>query len=138
MNLLSLEPCAPLSIESGNRKLHEALENWRANAQSFDHVPHECSSLSLPAPVAAKGKNPREAYPLKSLTKVLLLAVVAGVFVANATLSFWPMLYVPAVVFLLRLFESIPYRRYKDRPLSAEWTSSSKVVENKVSTQTTN
>jgi Zn-dependent protease with chaperone function len=138
MNLLSLEPCAPLSIESGNRKLHEALENWRANAQSFDHVPHECSSLSLLAPVAAKGKNPREAYPLKALTKVLLLAVVAGVFVANATLSFWPMLYVPAVVFLLRLSESIPYRRYKDRPLSAEWTSSSKVVENKVSTQTTN
>ena len=138
MNLLSLEPCSPLSIESGNRMLHGALENWCANAQSFAPVPQECSSLSLPAPVAPKGKNQREAYPLKTLTKVLLLAVVAGVFVSNATLSFWPMLYVPAVVFVLRLFESIPYRRYIDRPLSAEWTSPSKVVENKVSTQSTN
>ena len=133
MNLLSLEPCSPWSIEAGNQELHKTLEDSLANAHLFAPV-RECSSLSFPAPVALKSKNPRDAYPPKALTKVLLLAAVAGVLVSNATLSFWPILYVPAVVFLLRLFDSIPYRRYNDRPLSAEWTSTPKVVENKVST----
>jgi hypothetical protein len=44
------------------------------------------------------------------------------------------MFYIPFVVFLLRFVESIPYRRYKDRPLSADWAPSPKPVENKAAT----
>jgi Zn-dependent protease with chaperone function len=138
MNLLSLEPCSAWSIEAGNRRLHEALENWRKAADSFASVPEECGSLALPEPVQLKSKTPNEAYPLKAVTKIVLLAAVAGVFVGNGTLTLWPMLYVPAVVFFLRFVESLPYRRYKDRPLSADWTSSPRAVENRASTQSTN
>jgi hypothetical protein len=136
MNLLSLEPCSPWSIETGNRNLHAALERWCATSDSLPPLPADCSSLTTPTPVQLSSKTPREAYPLKAVTKLVLLAAVVGVLVANTTMTMWPMLYVPAVVFLLRFVESLPYRRYKDRVSSAMTTS--KAVENRASTQSTN
>jgi Zn-dependent protease with chaperone function len=138
MNLLALDPCSLWSIESGNRSLHTALERWTKNPEVHSPSPSELATLTPPAPVQLKSKTPREAYPLKAVTKLVLLAAVAGVLVANATLTLWPMIYVPAIVFLLRIVESIPYRRYKDRPLSAEWTASIKPVENKAAIPSAN
>ena len=134
MNLLALDPCSPWSIESDNHKLHGALKQWMTNPGSLPLLPAEFASFTLPAYLQLKSKSPKEAYPLKAVIKLVLLAAVAGVLVSNTTLSFWPMLYVPLVVFLLRFVESIPYRRYKDRPLSADWASSPTPVENKAAT----
>jgi hypothetical protein len=138
MNLLSLEPCSPWAIERGNRRLHELLEKWRREPGVFQSAPDSLRSLPLPQIIPWKSKHPREAYPLKTVTKLVLLAAAAGVLVANSSMSLWPMLYVPCVVFLLRFVESIPYRRYKDRPLSSAWTTPSVPVEKQESIQSTN
>ena len=137
-NLLSLEPCSAWAIEKGNRELHLALEQWRVNSNSLPALPAECGSLPPPSPVQLKSKTPREAYPLSAAIKLVFPALIAGVFVFNATFSVWPLLYIPGVVFLLRFVESIPYRRYKDRPLSSAWATASMPVENRASTQSTN
>ncbi len=138
MNFVSLEPCSPWAIERGNQELHRALEGWRAAKDSLPSLPAECGSLSLPTPVQLKSKSPREAYPLSSATKLVLPALIAAVFVFNATLSVWSLLYIPGVVFLLRYLESLPYRRYKDRPLSSASAPSSAPVEKEASTQSAN
>ena len=103
-------------------------------------IPPQCATLGLPAKVQIKSKTPREAYPFGSVVKLTLFALIPGVLLTNAFLSpnliagMIPMFYVPAVVFLLRFFEWLPYSRYKDRPLSPEWTNPSKVVENRATT----
>lgn len=138
MNFVSLEPCSPWAIEKGNRESHQALENWRAAKDSLPTLPAECASFSLPTTVPLKGKTPREAYPLSAAAKLVIPALLAAVFVFNATFSVWSLLYVAGVVFLLRFIESVPYRHYKDRPLSSAWATSSVPVENKASTQSIN
>lgn len=58
---------------------------------------------------------------MKAVSKVVLLAFIAGSLLSLQRLNLLPAFYVPAVVFALRFFESIPYRRYKDRPVSEAW-----------------
>src|SRR4029079_4135112 len=99
---LSLEPCSAWAIEKGNRELHLALERWRANTDSLPALPAKCGSLPPPSPVQLKSKTPREAYPMNAATQTVFPALIAGVFVFNATFSVWSLLYIPGVVFLLR------------------------------------
>jgi len=68
--------------------------------------------------------------------KLVFVAFIAGTLIAGQTMHLFASFYVPAVVLVLRLIESLPYRRYKDRPLSPEWMPT-RPVENRAATHST-
>ncbi len=136
MNLLGLDYQSPWSIASALRKLHESLEAWRAHPEELPPASSDCLELGLPVTAVVRGKTPREAYPLQAAMKLVFVALIAGTLIAGQTMHLFASFYVPAVVLVLRLIESLPYRRYKDRPLSPEWMPT-RPVENRAATHST-
>ncbi|HEX6880596.1 MAG TPA: M48 family metalloprotease [Terriglobales bacterium] len=136
MNLLCVEPCSPWKIGRSNEQFHRSIEQAIQDHSMLAPAPPECVALGLPGVPKIKGKHPTEAYSMKAVSKVVLLAFIAGSLLSLQRLNLLPAFYVPAVVFALRFFESIPYRRYKDRPVSEVWrTERSTPVEKQGLTQ---
>jgi hypothetical protein len=113
-NLFLLEPMAMWKVRAEVRALCQRLQEWRERPQQQSAVRPELATLQAPNFGEMMCLSPRKLGSarvfLRVLAKLLFLAVAAGI---SFHAEIW---YLCTGVFGLRLFMSIPYWRYRDRP----------------------
>jgi len=113
-NLYLLELFSIWKMRAEMRALVRRLQAWRQQPHQMPAVRTELAALQAPNLDALSGLSPRKlgslGITLRLLGKLLFLALCAGILLHA---EIW---YLCGAVFLLRMFESIPYWRYRDTP----------------------
>jgi len=110
-NLTSLEPCSLSQLDSRIRELYSKLLSWRVRGQA-QQLPQNCEAVPLPQIGEVTCKSPRETTSLKNQFAMLILlsgaiwGVSSGMGVHSG--------YIWLTVLLARIFDTIPYLRYRD------------------------
>jgi Zn-dependent protease with chaperone function len=113
-NLYLLEPGSMWKVRSEVRALCRRLQAWHQQPQQQPAVRPEFANLQAPNLSDVSCLSPRKLgsaqVTLRLLGKLLFLALCAGILLHA---EIW---YLCGGVFVLRLFQSIPYWRYRDKP----------------------
>ena len=113
-NLYLLEPVSMWKVRAEVRALCQRLQAWREHPHQYRAVRAELESLQAPQLGEVTCLSPRRLGSLKvflrMLGELIFLALAAGI---SLHAEIW---YLCTGVFALRLFMSIPYWRYRDRP----------------------
>jgi Zn-dependent protease with chaperone function len=112
-NLYLLEPGSTWKVRAEVRALCRRLQAWHQQPQQQPTVRPEFANLQAPNLGAVSCLSPRKLgsaqVTLRLLGKLLFLALCAGILLHA---EIW---YLCGGVFVLRLFQSIPYWRYRDK-----------------------
>jgi hypothetical protein len=112
-NLYVLEPVSMWKRREMLRVLCQRLQSWRQEPQPCPAVRPELANLQAPNLGEVSCLSPRKLgsfqVTLRVLGKLLFLALCAGILLHA---EIW---YLCGGVLVLRLFQSIPYWRYRDR-----------------------
>lgn len=113
-NLYLLEPGSMWKVRAEVRALCRRLQAWQQQPQQQTAVRPELANLQAPNLGDVSCLSPRKLgsaqVTLRLLGKLLFLALCAGILLHA---EIW---YLCGGVFVLRLFQSIPYWRYRDKP----------------------
>ena len=113
-NLYLLEPGSMWKVRAELRALCRRLQAWHQQPQQQPAVRPELANLQAPDLGVVSCLSPRKLgsaqVTLRLLGKLLFLALCAGILLHA---EIW---YLCGGVFVLRVFQSIPYWRYRDKP----------------------
>jgi len=114
INLFPMEPGSVWRTRAVVRELYDRLQAWQKNPASYPAVHEELSGLASPDIGGVKCVSPKVIGTMKANLKTLgyLIPMAAGVSLIF-NVSMW---YLCQTVILVRVFQSIPYWRYQDRP----------------------
>lgn len=122
-SLYPLEPGSTWNIGSKVRALAEQLQHWQKQAESYPAVRPEFAGLRSPELGEVTSIHPRKIGKWSVNIKILLylfpLAVGVGILMHAG------IFYVCSAAFVVRMFQSIPYWRYRDElpPFGSETNS---------------
>jgi len=110
-NLSSQESCSLLQLDSRMREFYSKMLSWRVRGQS-QQLPQKCEALTPPQIGEVTCKSPRESLSLKTQLTIwiLLLGAIWGVSSIMGIHSG----YIWLAVLIVRIFEIVPYLRYRD------------------------
>lgn len=112
-NMSAAEPCALFKVRDLNRSMQQRLlEWWRKPAESPAPV-EQFATLEPPRSREVTCKSPREANGVSVQLKVMLAFVLPASYGVSIMLGV-SFAYVLGVAMLVRLYEVIPYLRYRD------------------------
>jgi len=110
-NLSNLENCLVSQLDTRVRELYSKLLTWRVRGQAQE-LPQRVETLPLPQIGEVTCKTPREAVSLKNQLAILIL-LLAPIWAVSAGLGIHSG-YIWVTALIVRIFESIPYLRYRD------------------------
>lgn len=113
-NLYTLDPTSMWKVRREMRQLCQRLQTWQQQPHQQAAVRPELARLEAPKLAEVKSLSPAElgsfSIFLRTFGKLLLLALWAGILLRGE------IAYLCAGVFWIKLFQCIPYWRYRDRP----------------------
>jgi hypothetical protein len=113
-NFYPLEPGSMWKAGAQVRETYARLDAWHNNSQSYPETRAEFTNLQSPEISEEKGASPRllgkAKIFLRGLIYPMALAVITSIVLH---VSLW---YVCYTVIFVRIFQTIPYWRYRDRP----------------------
>jgi Zn-dependent protease with chaperone function len=123
-NLLPLEQKSLLRPDS--RSLYMRLRNWR-NRQGDTGEAIAANEFGPPTFAEVTSKSPKEINKLSRTLglNMIIMALAAGLSLVLKLESAW---YLISIVLLIRLYEQIPYWRYREQPVVFDAPSASLLV----------
>ena len=111
-NLLTHEPVSISKYRDEAKDLLQRLQDWRANPSSFPETPASMLSIEPPVLGEVTSQSPKEVLSGAKMNAIAVLILGVGYGVAMLlSISPW---YVFSVIVLLRIYERIPYWRYRE------------------------
>ena len=110
-NLTSLESCSVSQLDSRMRELYSKMLSWRVRGQA-QQLPPNCEGLALPQIGEVTCKSPRESLSLK--TQLTIWILLLGAIWGTSSILGIHSGYIWLTVLIVRIFETIPYLRYRD------------------------